>query len=402
MERKIYEKYRKRIVKEGILKSVLLGDIIGLAVFLVTAFFSWFFDYKAGLFIALALFGVISTAATLLFYFLRYRPTVKQVACRIDALGLEERMLTMTELEGDDSYIARAQREDTIRALGSVDHMLLKIAISAAIIVPFCICCVLGLGMATVGSLHVAGIIPSGLVTLTPDYTPGVFTAIYSVEEGGEGSIIYWTGDWSSPTPVSETGDKVKEGEDAKAVYAIPADDWVFVCWSDGWGNPYRQDTVVDEDIFVQAIFEPMDPDPEDSEAEDSANSEENSDPSQEGQQGQQGQEGQDGQQDGEPQEGDAQGEGKDDSNGEPSANPGQSGASGARDLSSQQIVDGQTYYGDQFDDAYQSAKDRLSSDSNIPDDLKGHIEDYYESIETGGETGRDGSGSEGGSDSGD
>lgn len=396
MERNLYEKYRKRIVKEGVLKSVLLGVIIGLAAFLITAFFSWFFDYKAGFFIALALFAVIAAACSLLFYFLRYRPTVKQVACRIDDLGLEERMLTMIELEGDDSYIAKAQREDTVRALGTVDHMLLKIAISAAILVPFCVACVLGLGMATVSSLHVAGVIPSGLVTLTPDFTPGVFTATYSVEEGGEGYIIYWTGDWSAPSLVSETGDKVKEGEDAKAVYAVPADDWVFVCWSDGFGDPYRQDTVVDEDIFVQAIFEPMDPDPEDSEAEDSANSEENGDPGQEGQQG----EGQDGQ-DGEPQEGDAQGEGKDDSNGEPSAKPGQSGASGARDLSSQQIVDGQTYYGDQFDDAYQSAKDRLSSDSNIPDDLKGHIEDYYESIETGGETGKDGSGSEGGSEGG-
>ena len=393
MNEHLYDKDRQRIQKEGILKSLFLGIIIASIATVITAFFLWFFGVKAGLFIAIGVFAVLTAAITPLFYFLRYRPTVKQIARRVDELGLEERVLTMTELAGDDSEIARLQRSDTLAALSSVNHMLIKIVVSVAIIVPLVLCSVLGVGMLSVSALHFAGILPSGLVTLSPDYMPGVYTVSYAVEAGGEGTVIYWTGDWSEETPVDADGERVEQGNTAKAVYAIPAENWVFVSWSDGNSDPYRQDTVVDGDIHVEAIFEPMGPDPSGLEAELNA--------SQEGMggEGQQGQEGSGGQsqaggdqsQDGEPQPGDGD-EGEEgetnpdgDNNGGPEGQPNDSnGASGARDLTSQQVKDGQTYYGDEFEDAYERARERLTSDSNIPDELKDFIEDYFQSIETG------------------
>lgn len=371
MNKQIYGKYHKRIVKEGLLKSLFIGIIAGSLALAIIGFFCWFFDYKPGLFIAIGAFLVLVGTISPLVYFIHYRPTVMHIARRIDGLGLEERMITMAELEGDDSEIARLQREDALNALKTVDHMLIKIAMSAGLLISFITCSVLGAGMLSVSSLHYAGLIQSGLVTLTPDYTPGIFTVTYSVEEGGEGIIVYWTGDWSQETPVSESGDKVKEGEDAKAVYAIPAENWAFVSWSDGYSDPYRQDTVVDADIFVQAIFEEIDPDPDNEEAEEDANNEE---------QNEEDQDGEGSSQDGEPSESDAQNASQ-----SPEGSPGQAGAAGSRDMSSQQIVDGQTYYGDQFDDAYDRAKERLASDNNIPDDLKDYVEDYFKSIETGG-----------------
>ncbi len=398
-----FDKYRKRIVKEGILKSLFFGLIGGSIALAIVGFLTWFFDYKQGLFIAIAAFIGVTAAITPLLYFLKYRPSVKQIAQRVDALGLEERMLTMTELEGDDSFIARTQREDTMRALGSVNHMLLKIAVGAAIIVPLVVCCVLGAGMTTVSSLYYADVIPSGIVTLTVPYVPGVYTVTYSVEpnveedeEGNEtetinGTVIYWTGDWNADEEVNPDGDKVIEGQDARAVYAIPDDGYVFTSWSDGKSDPYRHDTGVDADIFVQAIFEPMEPDPDDQQSQQDAEGEG------EGQQGE-GEQGEGQPQDGQPQDGEGEGEsqgegeGEGDGEGEPS-DPSHS-ASGSRDLSSQQIVDGQTYYGDQFEDAYDAWQERQGSDSNIPDDLKGYIEDYFGSIETSGNS--DGSGESG------
>ncbi len=417
------KKYRKRIIKEGVLKSLFIGLMLGCVGLAITAFLSWFFGYKPGLFIALAVCAAITGIVTPLVYFFKYRPSVKTIAKRIDALGLEERMLTMTELEGDDSYIAKTQREDTMRVLGAVNHMLLKIAVSAAIIVPLVICCLLGAGMTTVSSLYYADVIPSGIVTLSVPYTPSIFTVTYSVEpnitvdeEGNEsssvnGTVIYWTGDWTAETPVSEEGDKVIEGNDARPVYAIPNDGYVFVSWSDGYSNPYRQDKVVDSDIFVQAIFEPMDPDPDQQQSESQAQDQQNGGGGEQGDQQQNGSGESDQSQEGEPQEGepnDQESESdneqesdsnsdKDDQNqGKPSGDPNKGdGAGGSRDLGSQQIVDGNTYYGDEYDDAYSSWQDRESADSNLPDDLKDFIEDYYGSIETGKSNN---SGSEGGS----
>ncbi len=379
-----FEKYRKRLVKESVLKSLFYGVIFGCAALAVVAFFTWLFGYKPGLFFALAAFVAVTAALTPIFYFLKFRPTTKQIARRVDELGLEERVLTMTELEGDGSYIAQVQREDTMHAMSSVSGMLLKIAISVSLIVAFSVACVFGAGMTTVSALHYAGIIPSGLVALTPGNMAGVYTVSYSVQEGGEGTIIYWTGDWTAETPV-EGSETLSEGETAKAVYAIPADDWLFVCWSDGKRDPYRQDTVSDSDIVVQAIFERLEADPEDGE---------NQDPTEGDTDGEKQESDQ--QQEGEPEPGGdeedgEQGDEEMDSPNEPSGDPQDDPtAGGMRDMSSQQIVDGKTYYGDEFDDAYRQAMERLSQDDNIPEELKKYIEDYYESIETGGETGGD------------
>lgn len=405
-DKREFKKYRQRIAKEGLLKSIFIGSMLGCAALVVIAFLTWFFAYKPGLFIAIAAFVAVTAATAPLFYFFKYRPSVKEIARRVDGLGLEERMLTMNELEGDDSLIAQMQREDTMRALGTVDHMLIKIALTAIIIVPFSICCALGLGMTTVSSLYYADVIPSGIVSLSAPYTQNIYTVTYSVEpnvttgeDGAEvstinGTIIYWTGDWSKETQVNENGDKVLEGDNARPVYAIPNDNYVFVAWSDGYANPYRQDTVIDEDVFVQAIFEAVPSDPDQQQSEQDSQSGENGDgDSQNGQGENQDGEGQEGepqdseQQDGEKQDSDSNDENSDkdddsDSDSDDGLNRGD-GASGSRDLGSQQIVDGQTYYGDEYDDAYNSWQDRRGSDNNIPDDLKDFIEDYYGSIET-------------------
>ena len=401
------KKYSQRIVKEGVLKSLFFGIILGCVSLAIVAFFTWFFAYKPGLFIALAAFVAVSAGTTPLFYYCKYRPSVKAIARRVDSLGLEERMLTMTELDGDESVIAKMQREDTMRALGTVDHMRIKISITAAIIVPLAICSVLGIGMTTVSSLYYADVITSGLVTLRAPYTPNIFTVTYSVEpnvtagENGvevstvNGIVIYWTGDWSDETPVNENGDKVIEGNDARPVYAVPNDNYVFVAWSDGYRNPYRQDVEVDEDIYVQAIFEPVpsDPDLEQSESESQGGQSGNGDTMEGGGDSAGEQEGEpsdgdaaDGEQDSDSVEGDGDGEGGESENDNRSESD---SAGGSRDLGSQQIVDGQTYYGDEYDDAYRSWKERQGSDNNIPDELKDFIEGYYDSIETGSGSGK-------------
>ncbi len=368
-DHRLYKKYRDRLVRESILKSLFWGVIFGSAALCVTALLSWFLGFKNGIWIALGLFFALTAGVTPLFYFLRYRPTVKQVARRVDALGLEERMLTMTELEGDDSFIAKIQREDTYRALGSVNHMMLKIALSLALVLPFAAALLLGAGMTTVSALYYTGVIPSFNEAVTEQYVPREFTVSYGVDENGLGTIIWrggenWHGDWENTVTVEGTFTK-KEGEDMDPVYAIPDDGWCFVSWSDGLNNPYRHDTDLDGDVIVYAIFEPIEEDPT---------------APQQQQQQQQQQNPQDS--DNSPPDDSSDSEQQQEPEGEPGEDP---SAGGMRDTSSQQIQDGKTYYGDEFDQGRQDAMDRLEGDKNMPDEYKDDLQDYYDSIETSG-----------------
>lgn len=92
-----------------------------------------------------------------IFYYKKFRPTTKDVARRIDRLGLEERIITMTELEKDESYIAMRQREDAKRKLGAVDAKQIRFRFSTAAAVVAAICAVLGVSMTTVTDLERAG-----------------------------------------------------------------------------------------------------------------------------------------------------------------------------------------------------------------------------------------------------
>ena len=365
MAREPYQKYYRRIAREGILKALFCSLAAGSVVLALIELISWIFGFKPGLWIGLLAFAAVAAALTPLIYFKKYRPTVKAIARRVDALGLEERMITMAELEEDPSYMAKLQREDTQKALKSVDQSLIKMAISASLIAALCVSATFGLGFVTTEALHVAGVIPS-VIGIADSITTqeNIYTVAYGVLEG-DGAIVCYTEDLTAETlfegPVS-----VKEGEDAPAVYALPnfAENWVFVRWSDGVLSPYRKDLAVSGNINVNAVFVQLDdidvPDPqlpsngaggpgEDGEGEEGDNSQ-STDPG-------------------------------DNGSGDGAGNEG----GGSRNDANQQIYDGEHYYGDDYDNAVDEANGRLDSDDSLDDDRKGWIDDYFGSIEKGG-----------------
>ncbi len=365
MAKELYKKYYRRIASEGILKALFISLAAGSVVLALIELISWIFGFKAGLWIGFLAFAAVIAALTPLFYFKKYRPTAKAIARRVDALGLEERMITMAELEADESYIALLQREDTEKAVKSVDQSLIKIAISTSLIVALCVCAVFGVGSVTTEALHVAGVIPSAIkIAENVTAKENVYTVSYGVLEG-EGTIVCYTEDLTAETPF-EGPVSVKEGEDAPAVYALPDTDenWVFVRWSDGVMSPYRKDVGVSGNLNVNAVFAQLDdidvPDPQLP-----SNGEGGPGDEGEGDEGDQSQ----------------------------SADPGENGSGdgagnqggGSRNDANQQIYDGEHYYGDDYDNAVDEANGRLDSDDSLDDDRKGWIDDYFGSIEKGG-----------------
>lgn len=340
--RKTFEKYYSRLSKEGILKALILGLIVGFAVDFCVAFGTWFISGFNGLYVSLAAGVAAALIATPVFYYKLFRPTSKKIAERIDRLGLDERMITMLELEGDDSYIALRQREDAEQKLGEINEKRLKFRISRAAIAIVAIVGVLGISMTTVNALSASGIVPDpGHIgeLIDPPAPPTAYMVSYMVEEGG-----YIEG---------ETDQIVFEGEDATTVLAVADDGWMFSRWSDEPedtedSDPSRTDTNVHEDLEVTAIFQRVE--------ETNQNSNPQQDPG-----------------DSAPDE-----PGDTPPSSDPSDDPSNS-TSGNRYDPSNQIIDGETDYRTWLESgALQDAMDRLQNNETLTDEERKIIESFF------------------------
>ncbi len=375
MANNVFKKYYARIAREGVMKAVLLSGGIALGALAVTVLISWFTGFKAGLWLGLGIFAALLAGLTPLFYIKLYRPTAKAIAKRVDKLGLEERVLTMVELENDTSYVALKQREDTMNALSTVNHMLVKLSFSAGLIISFSVALVLGASSLTVGSLYVADVIPSGVELIEGSKTLETYTVSYWVSSEG-GTIVKYTDDWENTDPVPEEI-TVTEGEDAPfAVLAVEDETHIFVGWTDGVTDAYRHDLNVKKDIDVAAVFLKYSESYTDAQAPQFNMPDIDSRPHNDNDL---------------PPDPDAPPTPSENSSG--NGNGTGNGGSGASDPGNQ-IIDGDTYYGDSYDQDHSSANDRLGSDDSMGEDLKGGINDYFDSLQPGSTTGGSGDGS--------
>lgn len=412
MTSEVFKKYYKKIGRESILKALLCGLTIGFSLMFVCIAASWLAGFKAGIYIGLGLFVAATAIATPLFYTFRFRPTTKKIAQRIDTLGLEERILTMAELENDDSFIAMKQREDALKAMKSVSSEMLKIAVSVPLIAAVAISATLGTGMTVA-----AAVAPDGgkhfVDGLKEKHT---YEITYTVE--GKGWVIDFTKkenaaliaamkerarqreidkangkevteDETLPdtfrtrlgivyTVIDETAQatmvldganyedttytfEVTEGDEfGVKLMALPQKGYVFVGWSDGVTSPYREDMEATATKTVTATFE---------EVTDPGGGSKN-----------------DGQEQGE-EPGDADsGNGSSSSSGDGSGdgnnnNTSNSNGEGSKAAPANQIINGETYYGDVFEDAYREMLERMKNNNSLSEAEKKAISDYLDSI---------------------
>ena len=370
------KRFRSRLSREGIIKSVLLGCGIALAVAAVVAAVCWFFGLNA-LFIALPVFVVIGAGLSTLFYFKKFKPTIKEVAARVDELGLEERLITMTELIGDDSFIAKKQREDTIETVKKVNENLLPVAVSVALIVCFSIAAVFWTGTTTVSALASFGIVPTGKEIIEeinkkepeiylvkykanangklvcPDFTPDsaeIQNKGYSANEDGS---ITFRSDGSYEIKISQDGY-------GAYVFAVPDKGYVFAGWSDGVTSPFRSDLGSMNVGTVTANFAEGDYAIEDFLNELEKTYGKTSDsvkkPYDIG--------------------------GGSSSSGEPSDDKG-GGTGSGWGTADNIVIDGSTDYSDVYNDYATKELERINNDPSIPDNIKKAINEYFNAIKT-------------------
>lgn len=249
--KQIYDKYRSRLIYEGILKSLLLGLIVGCGVCGITALITWFTDFNGGFWLSLGLLVAGVAASTPAFYFAMFKPDEQSVARRMDREGLEERVVTMRELQDDKSYIAERQRFDAAKNVSAagVREDFLKCKVSKKVIIAASIVGAFGLAFAVVAGLYDYGVIDGGrkvFADVFPDVIPS-----FNINYGVSGSATLTEGD------IKQT---VKRGEATDEVLYTADRYYYFTQWRDKFGNiyfdgPSRHETNVNEDNDLTAYF---------------------------------------------------------------------------------------------------------------------------------------------------
>lgn len=336
----LLRKYAKRLTAESLLKSFMVSLTIGFCVAFVVAMIYWFKGMNA-LGLCLGILAGVMIIGTPIFYFAIFRPTLKGNAKRIDLLGLEERTVTMVELDQDDSILSRLQREDACAHLKMINEKMLKIRIPKKLLVSFSVSGIFGCGMIVMSLLAALGLIMSGVELLAPLLPEGPVEYVYIeywVEEGG-----YIEG---------EEFQEVIVGENASEVMAVAEDGWIFVGWDDGNIRPERTEFGVKQDTFRVAMFEPA------------------------GEGGDEDGEGDSSEDDGDPEGGDG------DEDGDPSDSQDSDPTSaGGKYEAANQVIDGQSYYRDVLQQYADLINEYLSSNEDVPEDIRKIIETYLDII---------------------
>jgi hypothetical protein len=362
------KKYRKQLIKEGVIKASLRALISALITLGISTTIFWVVDYKS-VWLGGIIFVVVYLAVASILYFLKYRPDQKSVAKRVDSeFHLDERMLTMTEFAGKDSVMLNAQRAETTSKISSLGNKKIAIAaLSVAIIICLSAGFIFGVGMTTVSALSAADVIPSGkdLIATATAEPPKYYTITYRIEgEDGEDVDKSAEGELAGVGKIyGETTQTILQGENATSVWALPEklSGWYFVSWSDGYSRPYRSDKNITEDLTLVAHFEYLGEDEDEIETDESDNVPK------------------------------VEGSGSGDESDNPiieedpptdDSNDSMNSSGGGTYTPTSQVIDGGTYYGaSTYENFYDEAMEELGDDDSIPDELKEIIKEYYSII---------------------
>lgn len=393
----ILNNFKKKLKKENIIKSLLCSLSVSALIFIFSQLFVWFFHLNI---LISVIPSIISFGISFpLFYYKKFKYSEIQLAKRIDDLGLEERVITMTELEGSDSFIAKKQREDTVKALKEVNPDNFKIRYKKPSIFSglFTALAVLILSMSfafpNIRETIIAHGEPKYAIEVSAeglgfviDYSKyenqSLINAVSKKQEqdqidkinnkeivelkqfpttfSNRISVNYRCFEDIDATMVLDGANfedisyRIKSDE-THVLMALPYKGYVFIGWSDGCASPFREIDNYSADLIalfdeVSSVGEDLpDKQKEPGDKDGSADSES----------------------DGVGPEG----------NGTGKTNNDNSWGDGAKGSPANQVINGETYYGDIFNQNYQEAVERIKNDTNLTDAQKKAVTDYFESI---------------------
>lgn len=106
------EPYYKKLKKDARLKSIMFASMIGFSLMTVLSVVFYFISYQ-GLLISLITGCITIVILSFIFNTYIFKISIKDVAIKLDHLGLNERVVTMIEHHDVDTIITQKQREST-------------------------------------------------------------------------------------------------------------------------------------------------------------------------------------------------------------------------------------------------------------------------------------------------
>lgn len=391
--------FKKKAKKQNIIKAGLCSVAISLLFNIPFLIAFWIMDYKYKFIICAGIFIVGISVLFPVLYFKKFKYTEIQLAKRIDDLGLEERVLTMIELKDNDSFIAKKQKEDTLNVLKTVEVNDLKgkyrkqsfLSIFSTALASLVIA--LSLMFPNIKEIIIAHGEPKYTIEVSAegfgfviDYSKyenqSLINAVSKKQEqdqidrinnkeivelkqfptafSNRISVNYRCFEDIDATMVLDGANfedisyRIKSDE-IHILMALPYKGYVFIGWSDGCVSPFREIDNYSTDLI--ALFDEVSSVGEDlPDKQKEPGDKDRSDG---------------GESDGIGPEGNGTGKTNNDDN----------WGDGAKGSPANQVINGETYYGDIFNQSYQEAVERIKNDTNLTDAQKKAITDYFESI---------------------
>ena len=372
----LFRIYKQRMTISAIVASACYGLVLGGFAAFIAALFCWLFSFD-GIWLPIVVCVGVAAVAGVIVFFVKLRPSTHQIAGRIDSMGLEERTITMMDLEGSDSAMAQLQRSDAISKINNVSAAQIKAAfpvysLGIAASVTLGVAIAAAAAMTVLQGLAGIGIAPDPDIGGINNGREKFVTVSYVIDDGG----MIMGGDEEQI---------LLPGEDAETVTAEAEDGWAFLRWSDGNKNPTRTDTDVEEDLIVTAIFEEIGTggdgsgDGDGSGTEGEGDFDQNAPDPDESEGGGNGQGGDGGEGDGSGNQGEGNGGGSGGEEGEGNGS-GQGNGSGGGWSDSNNIIDGETPYRDVLEQYLEAMREQIAN-GTLPQELIDFIESYFNGL---------------------
>lgn len=144
--KKLFNRFRRKLMIEAILKAFLMGALIASCIEFVFLFVMHLLSRDPGWVLIGCVFAAPFLLSFLLFFCVVYYPTQKRIAKRLDQSGLEERAGTMLEFMDGKSTILELQRADAVQRIKDTSPKQIHFRIAPKVVFACVIAAALSVG----------------------------------------------------------------------------------------------------------------------------------------------------------------------------------------------------------------------------------------------------------------